>query len=473
MNKESIREANLWEALVVFGTLILIMAVSIVAYGADPHIPMFLGVIIATLVSLRIGYKWSTIEKFMIDGINQAMQSLIILIVIGILIGVWIVSGVVPTMISYGLSILSPGFFLPATVLITSITALATGSSWGTAGTMGIALMGIAAGLGIPAPMTAGAIISGAYLGDKMSPLSDTTNLAPAMAGTDVFTHVKFMTVPTVITYVISLVIFYFMGAPYGGGETNLSIIQEIQSGIAINFSVSPWLILPPVIVIVGIAMKIPAIPGIVLGILSAAGLGMLIQGNTLGELIASGMSGYVSDTGIANIDELLTNGGLEAMMYAVSLTVIAMMFGGIAESTGMLKVLLGVILKNVQSTIGLISATMLSSLFSNVTMPEQYISIIIPGRMFKKAYSERGLHPKTLSNALESSGTISSPLIPWSTCGVFMATALGVPTLEYAPYAVFNLLTPVVVIILTYVGTTVAYMTEEEKTTMAEVGTV
>ncbi|WP_368646230.1 Na+/H+ antiporter NhaC [Alkalibacterium putridalgicola] len=473
MNKESIREANLWEALVVFGTLILIMAVSIVAYGADPHIPMFLGVIIATLVSLRIGYKWSTIEKFMIDGINQAMQSLIILIVIGILIGVWIVSGVVPTMISYGLSILSPGFFLPATVLITSITALATGSSWGTAGTMEIALMGIAAGLGIPAPMTAGAIISGAYLGDKMSPLSDTTNLAPAMAGTDVFTHVKFMTLPTVITYVTSLVIFYFMGQPYGGGETNLSVIQEIQSGIAINFSVSPWLILPPVLVIVGIAMKIPAIPGIVLGILSAAGLGMLIQGNTLGELIASGMSGYVSDTGIANIDELLTNGGLEAMMYAVSLTVIAMMFGGIAESTGMLKVLLGVILKNVQSTIGLISATMLSSLFSNVTMPEQYISIIIPGRMFKKAYTERGLHPKTLSNALESSGTISSPLIPWSTCGVFMATALGVPTLEYAPYAVFNLLTPVVVILLTYVGTTVAYMTEEEKTTMAEDGTV
>ncbi|SFK47768.1 transporter, NhaC family [Marinilactibacillus piezotolerans] len=473
MNKETVREANLWEALVVFGTLILIMAVSIVAYGADPHIPMFLGVIIATLVSLRIGYKWSAIEKFMIDGINQAMQSLIILIVIGILIGVWIVSGVVPTMISYGLSILSPGFFLPATVLITSITALATGSSWGTAGTMGIALMGIAAGLGIPAPMTAGAIVSGAYLGDKMSPLSDTTNLAPAMAGTDVFTHVKFMTVPTVITYLLSLVIFYFMGRPYGGGETNLSVIQEIQSGIAINFSVSPWLILPPVIVIVGIAMKIPAIPGIVLGILSAAGLGMLIQGNTLGELIASGMSGYVSDTGIANIDELLTNGGLEAMMYAVSLTVIAMMFGGIAESTGMLKILLGVILKNVRSTIGLISATMLSSLFSNLTMPEQYISIIIPGRMFKKAYSERGLHPKSLSNALESSGTISSPLIPWSTCGVFMATALGVPTLEYAPYAVFNLLTPVVVILLTYIGTTVAYMTEEEKTVMAEKATV
>ncbi|MER2064508.1 MAG: Na+/H+ antiporter NhaC family protein, partial [Alkalibacterium sp.] len=251
MNKETVREANLWEALIVFGSLIIIMAASIVLYGADPHIPMFLGVIIATLVSLRIGYKWSMIEKFMIDGINQAMQSLIILIVIGILIGVWIVSGVVPTMISYGLSILSPGFFLPATVLITSITSLATGSSWGTAGTMGIALMGIAAGLGIPAPMTAGAIISGAYLGDKMSPLSDTTNLAPAMAGTDVFTHVKFMTLPTVITYIISLIVFYFMGQPYGGGESNLSVIQEIQSGIAINFAVSPWLLLPPVIVIV------------------------------------------------------------------------------------------------------------------------------------------------------------------------------------------------------------------------------
>ncbi len=473
MDVKETRHAKLWEALLVFGLLMAVMAVSIVVYGTDPHIPMFIGVIIVAVAALLIGYKWHDIERFMMNGITQALQSIIILTIIGILIGVWITAGVVPSMISYGLGIISPSIFLPTAVIIASVTSLATGTSWGTVGTMGIALMGIAAGLGIPAPITAGAVISGAYFGDKMSPLSDTTNLAPAMAGTDVFTHVKFMVLPTAITYIIALIFFFVSGRQYGGGATDLAAVQEIQAGIGSAFTVSPLLLLPPVIVIIAIALKVPAIPGIVLGILSAAILGPIIQGNSLGDLMAAGMSGYVSETGIEAIDNLLTSGGLENMMYSVSLTIIAMMFGGIAESIGMLSVLLSVILRGVKSAAGLVTATIFSSLFSNVTMPEQYISIVIPGRMFRKAYTAKNLHPKTLSNALESSGTVLSALIPWNTCGVFMATTLGVSTFEYAPYAIFNYLMPVVVIILAYIGPTLAFMTDAERLTLEEEGTV
>lgn len=473
MKNESGKSAKLWQALLVFGLLIGIMAVAIIIYETDPHIPMFLGVVIVSVAALLMGYKWAEIEKFMMEGITQALQSIIILTIIGILIGVWIVAGVVPSMISYGLGIISPAIFLPTALIISSITSLATGTSWGTAGTMGIALMGIAAGLGIPAPITAGAVISGAYFGDKMSPLSDTTNLAPAMAGTDVFTHVKFMALPTISTYAISLVFFFVSGRQYASGTTDLIAIKEIQAGIASAFTVSPLLLLPPIIVIVAIALKVPAIPGIVLGIISAALLGPIFQGASLGDLMSAGMSGYVSETGIVAIDKLLSSGGLENMMYSVSLTIIAMMFGGIAEKTGMLNVLLSVILKRVKSAVGLVSATIAAALFSNVTMPEQYISIVIPGRMFRQAYTDKNLHPKTLSNALESSGTVLSALIPWNTCGVFMATALGVSTFEYAPYAIFNYMMPVMVILLAFLGPTLSYMTVEQRAQLEESGTV
>ncbi|NLB23480.1 MAG: Na+/H+ antiporter NhaC [Clostridium sp.] len=473
MKNESGKSAKLWQALLVFGLLIGIMAVAIIIYETDPHIPMFLGVVIVSVAALLMGYKWAEIEKFMMEGITQALQSIIILTIIGILIGVWIVAGVVPSMISYGLGIISPAIFLPTALIISSITSLATGTSWGTAGTMGIALMGIAAGLGIPAPITAGAVISGAYFGDKMSPLSDTTNLAPAMAGTDVFTHVKFMALPTISTYAISLVFFFVSGRQYASGTTDLIAIKEIQAGIASAFTVSPLLLLPPIIVIVAIALKVPAIPGIVLGIISAALLGPIFQGASLGDLMSAGMSGYVSETGIVAIDKLLSSGGLENMMYSVSLTIIAMMFGGIAEKTGMLNVLLSVILKRVKSAVGLVSATIAAALFSNVTMPEQYISIVIPGRMFRQAYTDKNLHPKTLSNALESSGTVLSALIPWNTCGVFMATALGVSTFEYAPYAIFNYMMPVMVILLAFLGPTLSYMTVEQRAQLEETGTV
>jgi len=458
------RAPYLMEAIMTFAVLIFVMGIGIAVFGADPHIPMLIGTSIAAVMALRLGHKWAEVEQFMFDGIHQALQAIIILAIIGVLIGVWILSGVVPTMIYYGLGILSPKIFLVAAVLISSVTSLATGTSWGTAGTIGIALMGISQGMGIPAPIAAGAIISGAYFGDKMSPLSDTTNLAPAMAGTDVFTHIKFMLKPTAIAYGIALAVFGFVGFRFSGTEMDVTTIETMRTGLANAFTISPILLLPPVAVIVLISKKMPAIPGIFIGIVLGAVLGPIFQSASFGDILSVSYGGYVSATGVESIDSLLSSGGLMNMMYSISLTIIAMMFGGIMEKTGQLDVIVERLLRLVKSTPGLISMTIMTCIGSNMTMPEQYISIVVPGRMYAKAYKDRNLHPKTLSNALESSGTLTSALIPWNTCGVFLMGVLGVPTMQYAPWAIFNYMMPIVVILLSFVGVTVAKLNPEEK---------
>ena len=454
------REPKVYHALITFGILIAVMALGILKYEVDVHIPMFIGVIAAACMALYLGYDWKTIETAMMDGIYNALQAVIILAIVGILVGVWILGGVVPAMIYYGLKLLSPSIFLAAAMLICSITSLATGTAWGTMGTMGLALMGIAIGLDVPAPMAAGAIISGAYFGDKMSPLSDTTNLAPAMAGTDVFTHVKFMITPTVISYVLSLIGFLVLGffCASGSSLADLSAVQEMSDGLAASFRIHPVLLLPPLIVIVSVALKVPAIPGITLGILSGAVIGILMQpGADFGSMMAAGMEGYVSESGIEAIDTLLTSGGINNMMYSISLTIIAMMFGGIMEKTRQLDVLVSKILKFVKTPASLVVATEATCVLSNAVMPEQYISLVVPGRMYAQTYRDMGLHPKTLSNALESAGTVSSALIPWNTCGVYILGVLGVSTYQYFPYAFFNLLTPIVTAVLAFVGITIA----------------
>ena len=448
-NEKEVRKANFSEALFTFASLTIIMFISIIKYEESPHIPMLIGVLIASLVALKIGYTWKFIENSMIKGISQAMQSIIILAIIGVLIGVWILAGVVPTMIYYGLMILKPSIFLVATVLITSITSLATGTSWGTAGTMGIALMGIASGLGIPAPVTAGAVLSGAYFGDKMSPLSDTTNLAPAMAGTDVFTHIKSMAKPTLITYGLTLLIFGFLSAKYRGASADLSNVNIIANGLKETFTISPVLLLAPLVVIISIAKKLPAVPGIALGIIIAAILGPIYQSINFGDILSAGLNGYVSNTGLEAVDQLLTTGGLNNMMSSISLTIIAMMFGGIAEETGILEAIVKKFLHRVQSVVGLVISTILTCVFTNASMPEQYISIVVPGRMFKNEYKERNLDPTLLSSTLESGGTVTSAMIPWNTCGTYMTTVLGVSTVHYLPFLFFNLLMPIVQVIV------------------------
>ncbi len=476
--KKGAPQPKLWQALTVLAVTIAVMASSIIELGDggflsglfmgvdEVHGPMFLGVCAAGIMALCIGFKWSDIEKMMLEGIHKALQSIIILAIVGILVGVWIDAGVVPSMIYYGLKILHPNIFLIAVMLICSITSLATGTSWGTMGTMGAAMLGVSYGLGINPAITAGAVLSGAYFGDKMSPLSDTTNLAPAMAGTDVMTHVKFMLLPTGVTYAICLAFFGILGFTGAGGEADMSQAQALGDAIAGIFTISPLLVLPPIIVIASIALKVPAIPGITLGIFSGGILGMVFQHGscTLGTLLTASYNGYqlTETTGIEAVDDLLCRGGIDGMLFSISLTILAMMFGGIMEGTGMMAVIVDKIKVLAKTPASLVTVTEVTCLFSNATMPEQYISIIIPGRMYAEEYEKMGLHPACLSNALESSGTVTSALVPWNTCGAYINSTLGLNTWGaggYGPYAIFNWLMPAVNIVMAYMGLTVANM--------------
>ncbi|MBR5967953.1 MAG: Na+/H+ antiporter NhaC [Lachnospiraceae bacterium] len=464
--EREIKRPTIGHALISLLGLVAVMVVGIVIFGADPHIPMFMGVIIAAIVSMTLGYKWSDLESMMIDGISKAMQSVLILAIVGMMIGAWLLSGTIPTMIYYGLKLLSPKVFLVAAVLICSITSLATGTSWGTMGTMGLALIGIGAGLGMPVGPTAGAVISGAYFGDKLSPLSDTTNLAPAMAGTDVFTHVKYMLKSTLISYVIALFFFGVYGFMHvSSGSVDSSQAAIIMGGIKSNFNVNPLLLLPPLIVILAIAFKIPAIPGITMGFIAALILAPVFQqGVTFSDMLDASLNGFVCETDVDALNSLLSSGGLLSMGFSILMVLIAMMYGGIMEGTRQMEVIIEALLKVIKGPAALIGATELTCIFANAIMAEQYISILIPGRMFAPAYREKGIHPKSLSNALESAGTVTSCLVPWNTCGMFIASTLGIAWAAYAPWAVFNYTMPVVCFVMALFGVTVTSMTPEEQ---------
>ena len=451
---KEIKKPKIWQALLVLGILVASIAVGILIFDADAHVPMLVGVAATAIMALFLGCKWEQIEKFMIDGIQKSLQSILILILIGVLVGVWIVAGIVPTMIYYGLAILKPQIFFLAALIICSISSLATGSSWGTMGTMGVALLGIGAGLNMPIGITAGAIISGAYFGDKLSPLSDTTNLAPSMAGTDVMTHIKHMLPSTLITYVICAIFFTIMGfIEYKGGSADVSKVQLYMDTIKDTFTISPLLFIPPIVVIVVIALKMPAIPGIAIGIFAGAIFGMLFGNCSLGDVFICGMDGYAANTGIAEINDLLSNGGIMNMTFAISLIVVAMMFGGIMEGTGLLGVLVNKIKRLAKGPTGLVAITEVTCITSNIIVPDQYISIIIPGRMYADEYREMELSPSSLSNALESAGTVTSALVPWNTCGAYITSNLGVTVAQYGVWAVFNWMMPVVTIILSIFG--------------------
>ena len=452
------REAKLpkiWQSLIVLLILIAALAIGILVFDADPHVPLLVGVAAAAIMALFVGYKWHEVESFMLKGIAKALQSVVILLVIGVLVGVWIAAGIVPTMIYYGLAVLKPQIFFLAALIICSISSLATGSSWGTMGTMGVALLGIAHGLGMDIGITAGAIISGAYFGDKLSPLSDTTNLAPSMAGTDVISHIKHMLPSTILVYIICIIFFTIMGfVNYKGGTSDLSQVELYMTTLKESFYISPVLFIPPIIVIVAIALKLPAIPGITLGVVIGAIFGLIFQSDcSLGSIFSCGMDGYVATTSVDAINELLTNGGINNMTYAITLIVIAMAFGGIMEETQLLGVIVNKLKKLAKTPGGLVTITEITCIASNVIVPDQYISIIIPGRMYAEEYNNKNLSPSSLSNTLESAGTVTSALVPWNTCGAYISTNLGVTVIQYGPWAVFNWLMPIVTIILAYFG--------------------
>jgi NhaC family Na+:H+ antiporter len=413
------------------------------------------GTAVAAIVALRLGYSWDELENGLIHGITLALKACVILMIIGILIGTWILSGIVPTMIYWGLKVLSPSIFLVATCFICSLVSLATGSSWSTAGTVGIALIGVGKGLGIPLPMVAGAIISGAYFGDKMSPLSDTTNLAPAMAGTDLFTHIRHMIYTTGPSWAIAMIIYAIIGLRYAGAEMQTESVEKILSTLQSNFNLSPLLLIPPALVILMVIKKIPAIPALLGGSIIGGLCAIIFQKSHLGTVINISYAGYVSETGFVVVDELLSRGGMESMLYTVSLIMCALSFGGIMEKSRMLESIANAILKAAKSTGSLVLATITTCICMNVIAPDQYLSIVVPGRMYKSAFDKRGLHPKNLSRCLEDAGTLSSPLIPWNTCGAFMFATLGVHPFSYIFFAFLNLINPLISIFYGYTGIT------------------
>jgi len=434
-----------------------------------PHIPLISAAAVAAIVAVLSGYRWNQIQSGMINTIKISMPAILVLMIIGMIIGTWITAGIVPTMIYYGLKIISPRVFLLATALICSIVSLATGSSWTTAGTVGVALIGIGKGFGIPLPMVAGAIISGAYFGDKMSPLSDTTNLAPAVTGAKLFEHIRHMIYTTRPSLVIALILYTFLGLKYGGKELDMNAINSILTGLSDQFFISPVLLLPPLLVIAMVIFKVPAIPGLLGGTVLGGLFAAIFQHTSLNDIIRSAHYGFVAATGNEVIDNLLSRGGLDSMMWTVSLILCAMSFAGVLESTGMLKAIALKIISVAKSTGSLVTATILTCIGTNLIAGDQYLAIVLPGRMFKKIYDDRGLKPKNLSRILEDAGTLTSSLIPWNSGGAFMFATLGVYPFAYLPFAFLNLINPLISIFYGYTGITIEKYSEVELKELSE----
>ncbi len=433
-------------------------------WGQDAHFALLCGAVFAAIIGKLLGCKWKEIERQMLDCVAAGMQACLILMIIGALIGTWIAGGIVQSIIYYGLMVLSPGIFLFAVCVVCSITSLATGSSWTTAGTMGIACLGIGAGLGFPAAMTAGAIVSGAYFGDKMSPLSDTTNLAPAMAGSNLFDHIRHMSLTTGPSLIIALVLFLVLGLTHSAqGGADMAAVKEIMEALAGSAKINILLLLPPILVILMVVYKVPAMPGLIGGVVLGM-LAALYQGVGFAGCFDVAQYGFVSETGNEVIDALLSRGGLQSMMWAISLVLIALCLGGAMEASRSLEVLIEALLKQIRGVGGLVLSVLISCIVSNWVLGDQYLSLVVPGRMFKPAFDGIGLEPKNLSRCLEDAGTLTSSLVPWNTCGAFMFATLGVHPWAYAPYAFLNLINPVVSAVYGFTGWTIAFKTPELK---------
>ena len=458
------KEMNVWWALLPLVIMVTVMIFTIIVLEQEPHIPLMIGTIAAALVAWKHGFKWKDIEQMMYKGIRLALPAIIIIMLVGLTIGAWIGGGVVASMIYYGLKVINPAFFLVTITIICAVVSLVVGSSWATMGTIGVAGMGIGLSMGIPAPMIAGAVISGAYFGDKMSPLSDTTNLAAGLTHTDLFEHIKHMLYTTIPGIVIALIVYFFLGRQFKTSVVGTEDIDQVIAALQEHFVISPFLLLVPVIVIVLVMRKVPAAPALVVGIILGYLAQIFVQGGSASFALEALQSGYTLESGNFMVDELFNRGGLDSMMYTVSMTIVAMTFGGILEFSGMLESIMNHVLKLIKSTGALIASTIGAAFFTNASCSEQYISIVVPSRMFAKAYQERGLQSKNLSRALEDGGTLTSVFIPWNTCGVFIFGTLGVHAFAYAPYAIFNLIVPIISIIFAFTGYTIAKLSKEEQ---------
>ena len=441
-------------ALFCIAFLLISMILSLVWLDIPVHINLIIAIAVTLLVSwLNNGHNWSLLSDAIDYGGKICIQPTIIMMLIGVLIASWIASGTVPMIIYWGLKLISPSVFLLTACLISAIIAIAIGSSWSTAGTVGVALMGVGLGLGINPAMTAGAVISGAYLGDKMSPMSDTTNLAPAVAEADLFDHIRSMMVTTGPAFVISLIIYGLLGLKYSADSVDSAMVAATMDAIQSHFTMNILLLLPAVVVIVLAILKAPSIPTLLLSALTAVILAMIFQGQSLSSILNILDGGFSIESGLAEFDRLMNRGGLQSMLWTAALGILGMLYGAIMEKTGLLTAFMEKLKPLVKSTGGLITTVIVSCTILLAATASQTLAIVVGGRMYITEFKKKDLLPQTLSRTLEDSGTIISPLIPWSLCGAYMAGTLGVSTESYLPFAFFCWLCPIIAIIYGFTG--------------------
>jgi Na+:H+ antiporter, NhaC family len=477
------REASLLTALFPILVLIGMLTLNVLLFedtlGGANQIALLIAAAIAGVIAIRLGNAWEDVRKKIVSTIGSAMPSILILLLIGSLAGTWMISGVVPAMIYYGLDIISPKLFLFTAVVVSAIVSVSTGSSWSTIATIGVALLGIGRAIGISEAVVAGAIISGAYFGDKMSPLSDTTNLAPAMAGTDLFTHIRYMTFTTFPSMTITLIAFLVIGFNLDFTSTGIDI-ENVKTAIDGTFNTSPLLFLVPVILLTIIILKVPPLPALFVGTILGGIFAVIFQPEIIYQIagitenyakasyfsVMQSMFGDVSlTTPDEGVNDLLSTSGMRGMLDTIWLILSAMVFGGVMESAGLLKRITKPILKYAKSTGSLVASTVATCVFFNTTASDQYIALVVPGRMFRKTYEEKGLKPEVLSRTLEDSGTMTSVLIPWNTCGATQSRVLGVDTWSYAPYAFFNIISPLMTILFAYLNVKIRRFTDKKTT--------
>lgn len=478
------KSPTLFDALIPIAALVLMLAISVYLFGSDSssgpnQIVLTMAAAVASIVAIRNGHKWFDLQAAIIEGISTAMIAILILLSVGALIGTWLMAGTVPSLIYYGMQMLSPQWFFAAACLICAIAALATGSSWTVAGTLGVALIGVSMGLGLSPAIAAGAIVSGAYFGDKMSPLSDTTNLAPAVVGTDIFTHIRHMVWTTGPSFTVALVLFALIGLGTDP-QADSPALAQLMLTLDQSFNISALALLPLAVVFYMAYKKIPPLPTILFGALLGGVLAVILQPEAVlrfadspelsrGMAMTKGVwlalsDGYVSTTGVAEVDNLLTRGGMSSMLVTIWLIMTALAFGAVLEHAGMLQRLVDGALKRAKSTGSLITTVVLSCIGINIVAADQYIAIVLPGKMYRAEFARRRLEPKNLSRIIEDAGTLTSPLVPWNTCGAYMAATLGVTTLAYLPFAFFNLINPLVSIIYGFTGFTIVKMDEADE---------
>jgi NhaC family Na+:H+ antiporter len=447
------QEPNFWHSLLCFGGVIVTVIAGLLWLGVSLHSLLLIALIWVAGHAAFLGFHFPEIKSAMISGIEKGLGAIFIFFLIGVLVAALIESGTIGGLIYYGVDLLHPVIFLPAGLVLCSLMSLATGTAWGTIGTIGVVLMGLGAALGIPLPLVAGMVVSGASFGDKMSPVSDTTNLAAMSADTDLYSHIKSMMYTTVPTYVICLILFTLVGLYYSGQALPASELIELKQHLAIEFSINPLTLLPLIVLLVLSIKRTPAEASMLASVATAAVLAVAMQDRTVTEVLNSLHVGYIADTGLDRLDVMLSRGGIESMMWTMSLALLALSLGGILDRAGFVRVLLSGLLRRIKRSASLMATTIGAGVAANMSMGEAYLSIIFGGQIFKDSYEEDNLEKHMLSRCLEEGATLSTSLIPWTTSGAFITGVLGMSPLEYAPWAFFNYINPLLSIALAYMG--------------------